>query len=920
MRSVIRRMDQLEATINSYSFQPDILVIAETWMYKNEEKFFNIDNYTAFHCPARNHSTETRGDGCSVFVRNIPSINASLSEKIYIGHTTIIIIKLTNLNIHIAAVYRPPQESAQELFQQMAHIMTKYKRLIWTGDFNINLLDRTNTDVIEYTNTIQSHGFVILNNISLAYATRVSNTVSTIIDHIITDITDRQFNLHTIDCSLSDHRVLMLILPANKRITTTAQVNPFTTIDHESIVNSQAWTSIRNASSFDNLIPLIQQAISQNTETRTRKPDKRNKPWINSEALNMIKQRERFYRLSKRYPEHTRFRENLRELKCSIRARIATAKKQYYNSQIATSAHKPKQLWTHIRSLVFNTAKQLHDTIPTSINIRQQCDEFNQHFISVASTITSNNTQPTQQYLNTVNYAIRSYIPIPPSCEASVLNDIKNLKSNCASGHDQISTRFIKRHATDLASAISRAINDCLQNGIYPDILKKAFVTPVFKSGDKTVANNYRPISVLSAINSLFEEHIKKWFQCFLDTNNFINRNQYGFVRNSSTLAAAANMTHFIRTNLDRRKKVAVIFIDLSKAFDTVSRDILCAKLSKLGLKQREHAIMTSYLENRKQAVKINNTIGTSMNTTRGVPQGAKAASELFIFCVNDIFNHRFEGTLQLFADDMALMYATDSNEQLHQLMQTDLDVLLPWINNNHLKINATKSKFILFSKRNTTSQIPPILIDGQQIERVKNYDYLGLRIDENLRWVDHINKITNSITPYVFALSRIRHFIDEKTATMIYNSYIYTHLMYMAPIWSTAPQYMLDKIRVLQNRSIKIIRKFPPLTRSISLYDDTFLCLNNILSLQINCFTHKVITGNTKNNFNFQTVAEIHTHNTRQRSNYNYYIDYARSTHGSSDILLIGLTQFNNLPVLIKQETNFGKFKRLVKSHLANN
>lgn len=169
MHSIVGRMDILSSWLSSLPIIPDVVVVAETWLFDTEVNFFNLSNYTAFHGPARRWLDAVRGDGVAVYVRNDRNLDPSLLEGIHFGHSNILLLKLAGINIHIAAVYRPSSTSVDELCGELAILLAEHKNTIWVGDMNLNLLNyESDVHVQQYVHLMNNYGFVALNNISRA--------------------------------------------------------------------------------------------------------------------------------------------------------------------------------------------------------------------------------------------------------------------------------------------------------------------------------------------------------------------------------------------------------------------------------------------------------------------------------------------------------------------------------------------------------------------------------------------------------------------------------------------------------------------------------------------------------------------------------------------------------------------------------
>ena len=187
--------------------------------------------------------------------------------------------------------------------------------------------------------------------------------------------------------------------------------------------------------------------------------------------------------------------------------------------------------------------------------------------------------------------------------EDEIIDIINKLNPSKAPRYDDIPTKLIKAAKFSLAPFLNNIFNSCLNNGLYPDELKIARVIPLHKGGSNSELKNYRPISILSTLNKIFETIIKQRLITFWTTYNVFVPTQFGFRENRSTTLAIAHLHELIMTELDNDRSVCTIFMDLAKAFDTVNHNILLFKLEQYGVRGVANNLLSSYLSNRKQFV-----------------------------------------------------------------------------------------------------------------------------------------------------------------------------------------------------------------------------------------------------------------------------------------------------------------------------
>ena len=271
------------------------------------------------------------------------------------------------------------------------------------------------------------------------------------------------------------------------------------------------------------------------------------------------------------------------------------------------------------------------------------------------------------------------------------------MKSSAAAGCDHIQPKIVKAVAPFIAYPLNDLINLSISTGVFPDKLKIARVTPIFKSGDKTNLNNYRPISVLPFFSKIFEKAMYNRLMEYIEENNLINEKQYGFRQRRSTYMALIDLIDSITEHIENKKFCMGVFIDLSKAFDTLDHEILLGKLEQYGIRGIAHLWFKSYLSDRQQLVQFGDIKSTFNSIRCGVPQGSILGPLLFLLYINDIANIVNDCEVIMFADDTN-MFLTDADScKLIEKANLELGKLSYWFKLNKLSLNIKKKLISLF-------------------------------------------------------------------------------------------------------------------------------------------------------------------------------------------------------------------------------
>ena len=491
--------------------------------------------------------------------------------------------------------------------------------------------------------------------------------------------------------------------------------------------------------------------------------------------------------------------------------------------------------------------------------------------------------------------------------------------SNKSPGYDEINNKILKLSAKEISKPLTHMFNLSFENGIFPNSLKLAIVMPIFKSDDNKKFKNYRPISVLSCFSKVLERLMYNRLINYIDKNGILSKHQYGFRKNRSTEFVIIELIDKITKGIDEGKYTLGVFLDLSKAFDTLDHRILTKKLEHYGIRGTCLKWFESYLENRKQIVKYNKIKSDEMTIKSGVPQGSILGPLLFLLYINDIQNCSKIVSIILFADDTNIFYSHNCLKELNDIMQNEINKISKWLNANKLSINTIKTKFMLFRSLKKKQKHHIILsINEQIIKQVKNITFLGVNIDENLTWKEHINLISKKIIKASSIIARIRHFTNLNTLKVVYYALVYPYLTYGNIIWCNTYKTRIQKLMNIQKKIVRLM-----CFKSFSEHTEPIFKKLTILNIfQINDFLTSLFMFryfNLKNlpeifTHYFKTNCDVHHHNTRKKSM--LHKSYKRTNYVKYTLSNKGIDIWNNLEESYKNIRSIHSFKRLIKKH----
>jgi hypothetical protein len=442
---------------------------------------------------------------------------------------------------------------------------------------------------------------------------------------------------------------------------------------------------------------------------------------------------------------------------------------------------------------------------------------------------------------------------------------------------------LVKKIISDIAVPLSHIFTLSLSQGIFPEQFKTARVVPIFKSGDKTSCDNYRPISLVKTLSKILEKIVQISLVNHLELNNLLYKHQYGFLRARSTEHNLIHVINNIGQALNDGNYAIGVFLDLRKAFDVCDHNILLAKLIKYGINGSTLDWFKSYLSNRNQVVDISGHFSKPQQLDISTIQGSLLGPVLFLIYINDFPNCT---TLKsfLFADDTTILNSGPNLPDLVMEINSELKKMAAWFRANKMAVNATKTKYIVFHNRGKRvdmqglsitidDNIDPHNMDPSKIytiERVYNlnpivsersFKLLGIHLDENLNLNSHVSHLCNKLSRALYILRQVKNILPLSSLRTLYFSLFHCHLLYCPIILSITSQSNITKIILLQKKAIRIISN-----ASYNAHTDPLFYANQILPLDkiiIYCkvmFMHSVVY-----NYNLESFSNIwHTNNHR--------------------------------------------------------
>ena len=527
--------------------------------------------------------------------------------------------------------------------------------------------------------------------------------------------------------------------------------------------------------------------------------------WISTEVLLLMKTRniaklKLISAIKKRFPVEVieNLRTKYKDLRNRTRYAVNKCKKTYINNKLL-DCKGSRDMWKVLKTILPNKRKA---TKPLPLS----ADTLNNSFIDdrdllLQKAFNGNDDIELDFRLKTTNV-----FEIPELTEDNVKQIVSNMSSDKATGSDGLSARFTKLFLSALMPILLVIFNCSIRNGIFPFSWKISKVTALFKKGVQTDPQNYRPISVVPFLSKVLEKHVFDHFYTFLTENQLLSVNQFGFRKRCSVIDALLSLKLNIISALNQNKKCIVISLDLKKAFDLVSHELLLNKLFKYGCNEITLKWFKSYLQNRNQFVKTANNVSDIRSVgSVSVPQGSIGGPLLFLLFINDLTELPLNGKITLFADDTTLTLTGNTFDEVVMKTNQDLELIHNWLTKNKLLLNLDKSNYMVMGRPRNDLTLN-IKVGSHSLQRVFQTTILGVVWNSNLNFEYHLSKTCQIITKRISFLSRIRYFFPKKTVSLIYNAIVLPYFDFADVIWGHTYEKHLKRLSRLQSRAAKVI------------------------------------------------------------------------------------------------------------------
>lgn len=826
--------DEFIAAMNLHSV--DIIAINETWLRQGEDgRAPKVPGYKLRHIP-RPPSIRSRGGGVGFYIRRGLNVKTIAHPEAPNVEQMWLIYFIRGIKLAIGTAYRPPWLDTDVFLDAITTTVSSFSscdHLLLVGDFNINLLDH------EDSKTKKLKNFLSYMNLTqhVTNPTHFTTHSRTLIDLVCADIGVSAVETYFIP-ELSSHALVkcQINIPKKKIAPKVITFRPIKSIDMETFaehVNSTDWSEISAMQDVDCMVDLLNSYMlllfDVHAPLKTVHLKERSSPWITPTIKEMMKTRnlahDRYLAMKSQNSAHNVTLDHdlsikkkyYKDLKAIVASALENEKAAFHNQYINKHIHNSKILWKNMKKYVISESDSKDFEVAA---VFRDPDLINNHFLDIPAS----KDVPDSLFSYYKNHCSQFKFDLKPVTELEVAKTIRSIKTN-AMGVDGISLDMVLLTLPATLGLITEIINQSIKTCTFPRIWKSAVVKPIPKKSNVQELKDLRPISILPCLSKILEKLVCSQISLYLETNNILPTKQSGFRKFRSTTTALIDVVDNMLASQDAGNVSVLTLLDFSRAFDTINLSLLIAKLEYYGFSADSLKWITSYLSERTQYVELRDSTGWSAASapkllSRGVPQGSILGPILFIIYTADIVNSIRHCNYHMYADDIQLYisFKPDNHSEAINKLNEDLDSIANWASSNQLVLNPSKSKFLLLGYPQAVAKVSPddypVRIKDEILQCTKEARNLGVLVDSELRFENHILEIARSCFYRLKILYRIRKYLSEDVRVKVCETLILSKLTYADALYG--PRLLVRTQRLvqrIQNACARFCFYIPPRT-----------------------------------------------------------------------------------------------------------
>ena len=489
-----------------------------------------------------------------------------------------------------------------------------------------------------------------------------------------------------------------------------------------------------------------------------------------------------------------------------------------------------------------------------------------------------------------------------------IKKEINRLNKNKASQKSDIPIKIIHDYVDIFTDSIAESFKGAIKTSNFSNCLKLADTTLLHKKGRKENKENYRPVSILPTLSKIFERILFE--QISVSFDKILSGQQCGFQKGYSTQLCLLNLLEKWKNCVDKGKAFGALLTDLSKAFDCLDdHELLIAKHNAYAFNLPALRLIHDYLSNRKQRTKIDDNCSSWSEILFGVPQGSILGPLLFNIFLADLFFIIKDIDIASYADDTTPFIVENNIENVIASLEQVSEDLFNWFKNNRLKSNANKCHVLVSTNKSIGVDIGNYTIDNSEYEKL-----LGVKIDVNLNFSDHISDLCKKASRKISALARVTPFMVLEKRKLIMNTFFTSQFSYCPLIWMCHSRANNRKINMLHERCLRIIYndKQSSFTELLNKDSSVSIHIRNIQRLAIEMFKfynglspplmNNIFKLREEDPYNLRHVSEF----SRPMINSVY--------HGTESVSFLGPKIWDILPEKLKNRETLEVFKKEIK------
>ena len=906
------------ATAND--LQPDVILITETWCSdETSEAFLTVPGYDLQQDLRQDRRDTAGGRGGGLLVYAKPGVRILAIDKV-VDFNQYAKFLLNDITVYL--IYRPPSGGLTSIAGLTELVRRTEKSSIMVGDFNLPEINwssgQTGARSREFMGAAEEKFLEQL----VDFGTHIKGNT---LDLVLTNIPERVLNVE--ECGRlghSDHSMIMVTVAVSSGGGTKEkeQLN-WAKGDWVSMRNELLavnWRNELNGKDGNAAWSVLKEKILKTVEKFVPKRRRRNfnKPaWLSSEILRAIRRKKRLWRKAKdgdrrdkdEYDkEEKRVRRMIRSAKRRFEKKLAdggkkdgVAKRRFYAYVKSRTKTRPS-----IGPLKDKDGRLMRENL-------EMATLFNESFVKMFTREdTANVPEPTEKF---EGHILEDVV----ITKKMVQDKIKKLRRGAAAGPDGIGPQILQELSVAIASPLATVMRRTMDTGKVPDDWRTANVSPIYKKGSKSCANNYRPVSLTSVCCKMLESILKDAVVSHLDRHKLIRPSQHGFMKGRSCTSNLLCFMEKITAAVDGGEAVDVVFLDFAKAFDKVPIQRLLKKVKAHGIGGKLYSWIAAWLTDRLQRVVLSGEASSWAAVLSGVPQGSVLGPLLFLLFINDLDKDaECVEILLKFADDTKVAQPV-RNEEDKRRLQAALDGLVGWAERWGMEFNVQKCKVMHIGRNNQRHKYS---MGGMELGTTEEEKDLGVLMSNKLKPASQCAKAARTAQTVLGQIARAFHFKDRYVFVQLYKTYVRPHLEFAVQAWSpwtAADREVLEKV---QRRAVGMISGLRATGYEDRLLELDMTTLEERRHQSDMAMVFKILTGKEDIDpallFSMAGTAGRPTRSAADPLN-------VRIQHGRLEcrkhFFSVRVTeQWNNVPTDIKNSRTIGSFKNAYAKHRKDN